>query len=273
MKGTEPVAMIESEAKRVETFLVDVAGSRANLGRNEALGNALGAAIEVDKLAKAVKKARGARRADLRAALANAENDLAGHIQTALNSSSIAKLDEGYLLEGMVAAYGAMPRESGDKLTPDHQPQNGLMLVASYLRHAGSLRKLFARTRFGDYRTADGWAINLRHERHVWGETYGVRPRTDEVTALRAAAMEPDLDDARRGVLRVLRASLKIDATAIEKVVKEPIGHDAWSDLRRKLAGESRRADREALRLRIQKRVLAGETKLREQPFEDFLRP
>jgi hypothetical protein len=276
VRGTRAIPMIQSDAQRITDFLVAVAGSRANVARDEALNNAYIAAEKVDKLANELEtlSLHGARLADKRAALGDAENELAHYLQAALDRVSIATLDKGYLLEGLVATYGEMPKQSGDRLTPDHQPQNSLMLFAKYVWHPASRRRLFAGTRLGRYVTADGWAINLHHERHVWGATYGIRPRSTDLDKLRDAARDnDDVDRARTAAIKALGESLKFDAAAIEKAVREKETHEVWIDVRQKLRGDRNRADREELRLRIQKRVLEGERRLRQQPLEEFLKP
>jgi hypothetical protein len=275
VQGTQATPMIQSEVQRVDFFIISLAGSRADVTRDDALNAAMVAAIAVDKLADELEtmRLRGAKLDDKRKALGEAENELALHLQTALDRVSIETLDKGYLLEGKVATYGEMPKQSGDRLTPDHQPQNSLLKVAANLNHMNTRRKLFTGTRFSRYDTDDGWSINLHHQRHVWGATYGVKPRRSDLVALANARQITDIDDARKAVLVALRASLKVDADAIEKAIDEPETHDVWSDLRKKLRGPTRAADRAALRARIITRVKDGEAKLRRQALEEFLKP
>ncbi len=49
---------------------------------------------------------------------------------------NIKKFDKKYKLEGLVATYASTPRQTGDYLTPDHQPQASLLKQAAESRSA-----------------------------------------------------------------------------------------------------------------------------------------
>jgi hypothetical protein len=282
LEGTRAIPMISSEAQRVKEFLRDVPQRFADdQERSKALAAAKRFAAEVDRLANEVEVlvARGAAASAIeakRSSLGDQEKLLADNLHVALGGVNIARLDRGYVLEGVVGTYGTVPEQRRDRLTPDHQPQDSLMKFASGLDFEATGRKLFAGTRLGRYATNDGWAINLHHQRHVWGRTYGRQPDAEVVSQLLGIATQYRNEAAaRRAVIDTLRDAVDGDAKEIEKHLKEGDDHDVWSDLKAKIPGKTPQAvaDRAALRGRIVQRVTAGEQRMRQQPLADFLKP
>jgi hypothetical protein len=275
------IPMISSEAQRVKEFLGAVPPRFAD---DEERANALKAAKrladDVDRLANDLEDliARNARASDIQAKrsdLGTHEMKLADQLHIALGGVNISKLDRGYLLEGVVGTYGTVPEQRRDRMTPDHQPQDSLMKYAAGLTIGSTRRKLFAGLRMGRYATNDGWAINLHHQRHVWGQTYGKPPQPMVINRLDAIAGGNQTEAVQqRAVIRVLRTAAEDDADQIEAALKNGDDHDVWSDLKRKIPGRDAKAidDRNAMRDRIRDRVHQGEIRIRRQPLEDFLR-
>lgn len=276
-EGDRAVPMIASEKRRVADFLTAVAGeSQFALGtkRRAALDAASAIAAQLDATANevaALEKA-GKPAATKRRQLGELETGLADQLHIALGGADISKLDQGYLLEGVVGPYGSVPEQRQDRMEADHQPQNSLMKHAAQLRYGKVL--LFAGRRLGRYVTADGWAINLHHQRHVWGNTYGKSADPKSVAELDATRLYATPEGARRRVIEVLKLARDSDAQAIERVTDPTTVEtaDVWSDVRAKIRGNwsAAQAARLALASRIAARVKHGEQKIRQSPMDEF---
>lgn len=265
-EGDREIVMIASEKQRIEKFFSDFEGD-PKLGPVVAAGKA--AAKKVDDKANEVEKLKpkttdpkkvpveNPKLPGLRKELGDAEKELAGHVQKLLDATDISKLDLGYATEGMVATYGSMPKETGDNLTPDHQPQHALMTDVSKFKVLGGLA-------VSKYTHSGGWAINLYKRRHEAGRTYGRSVDSAQLNALRTLDKAGD----KAGVLHMLRTIVKGDAQEITNKVKatksDVESAKWWEDVRKKAKG----ADRLKLATRIVNRIKEGEAKIEQQPLE-----
>jgi hypothetical protein len=84
--------------------------------------------------------------------------------------------DSVHQLEGTTGTFGSMPRATGDKLTPDHQPQKALFLAAKEIEGKAADNCFPAGSKLADLAQGGvpaGYAINVYNERHYKGRTYG----------------------------------------------------------------------------------------------------
>ncbi len=177
---------------------------------------------------------------------------------------------ERYRLEGMVATYAEMPREVGDQLTPDHQPQAELLWRVSNLpAFAGTLlRGIAGRSR--SQHVPGGMSINLHERRHVLTRTYGARGAAtadaawDRIRA-RVAAAGRDEEAQRTAAVDVLRREAQADAEhVLDRILPQPATGPAWSDL-----GPGNAPVIERIRAQIR----AGIARIRAQRFDRFKQP
>jgi hypothetical protein len=203
-----------------------------------------------------------------RKALADAEVELANALRKLLAGTNVKKFDERYKLEGMVATYGSMPRQVEDKLTPDHQPQASLLQYAAKATDkTGAL--LFQGTRLLNVVTGhatEAVAINLHHERHKLGATYGRSPPPQTLKDIDAAAKSGmERDDKRKAILELVDAQLDVDVKAMRAVANATSNNykdiEIW-------AGSPKKAL--PLIEKVQKQIVGGEDKMRSQNLQSL---
>jgi len=108
----------------------------------------------------------------------------------------------------------------GDKMTPDHEPQNALMTYLSDLRYKNM--KPFKGTSVENYTRGQGICLNMHEDRHKQTRTYGgsgtgtkneaIAEMTDNLDKL---PVDPDLDtyreNARKVIAKTVKGALKKD--------------------------------------------------------------
>lgn len=188
-------------------------------------------------------------------------------IQELLRGVSLAQLNEIYQLEGMVATYGAMPTQNRDRLTPDHQPQAGIIAYAAGLPIFAGRR---IRTVAGGSHVNGGWAINLHFNRHIRGRTYGRQPDRAAVDA--AVASRPgDADGQRTAVIGVLRRELRADVAAMRAVAGRTGDRVVWREVFDNADIDA--TTRTSLIGRVSGQILAGESRIDAQDLDSLARP
>lgn len=120
--------------------------------------------------------------------------------------------------EGLVGTFNALQGPTGDKMTPDHEPQNALM---SYVRDdvRFNSRRLFAGTPLGDdYSMGRGICLNMFQDRHQQTRTWGSRGSSSKAaavsdikTALNALPSNATDKRARKAVGEVVKDALSQD--------------------------------------------------------------
>ncbi len=110
------------------------------------------------------------------------ESDETVHVAGEINpkkagpKSHVPKFDDP--TEGKAGTYSQLQGPSGDKMTPDHEPQNALMTYVSDLttRKFAGFQKPFKGTPIASYSMGDGICLNMYQERHYKTRTYGKSP-------------------------------------------------------------------------------------------------
>lgn len=214
---------------------------------------------QMDTLSEPPKK--GAKKPDPTSKLIALEEQLADLLRKILAEVPVADFDERYSLEGLIGTYGSMPKQTGDRLTPDHQPQ------ASLLLHAAS-KKAMKGTNIQDVvlggHVSGGKAINLHHLRHKAGRTYGVALGQGLIdTAVTDNKDEPEKQ--RKAIVRVLRSELKKDVEEMNTVAGKHGDKEIWEDIH----DLGSKADvRKARIAKIAKQIEAGEAKMLDQDLD-----
>jgi Domain of unknown function (DUF4157) len=191
--GAHLVAMVASDPTPVLQFIEAAKGNSAfkSPTKQTHLAKADTAAAAVVKKTAAFETASDADKATKRTELVAAEVALADALRLLLSGVDLKAFDQKYKLEGLVATYGSMPRQTNDKLTPDHQPQASLLKHAAELKYGGKL--IFAGTRLRkavEGHATGAVAINLHHERHILGLTYGKSPPSSVIADLDTVAKD-----------------------------------------------------------------------------------
>lgn len=200
-------------------------------------------------------------------ALLAMEEELAKIIKEVLKKVSIAAFSEKYKLEGMVATYASMPRQAADFLTPDHQPQAGI------LKHVAALlifrQRVIEDVAAGSH--ADGGvAINLHFNRHIKGRTYGRSPNTGDIDSVVSSAAR-DENKQRTEVIKVLKKELHEDVKAMKAVANRPNTDATWQDIQ-DIQG-AKKADKDALINSVRSQILAGEDRIAAQDLDRLKNP
>ena len=264
--------MMASDPLPMATFLDRVqANPNIPAARKSVMPRARALAAEVEAVITAANAANlsDAQRTALLRPMQAKEEELARLIQTLLRDVPMSDFDERYSLEGMVASYGAMPRQTRDRLTPDHQPQAGVLQAAADLRIG--TRLLFAgrrlRTIVRGSHVDGGLAINLHHNRHVAGRTYGRGPNRAALDS--AVASHSGNEDAQRdAVVGVLRGELQADVAAMRTVAANKASTTIWADVHA-LPGAT--ADQKTRVIDgVSQRIVAGQARMAAQNLDDL---
>jgi hypothetical protein len=200
-----------------------------------------------------------------------AELAVALALRALLSGIDIKDFDERYKLEGLVATYGSMPKQTGDKLTPDHQPQAALVKYVAGLDYqdpdTNKPAKLFAGTHveaISKGHADGGVAINLHHNRHVAGLTYGKKVPSGLLSQIDAAANTPGKAPKRRTkVIALVQGQLKLEVDQMKSKVK---GKDIYPDLDEFAHKKQQKV--EVLIKKIRKQVSEGQDRLAQQDLQ-----
>jgi hypothetical protein len=179
------------------------------------------AAAKMATLEAELEAAPAADKETKRKALADAEVELAEALKKLLAGVDIKKFDEKYKLEGLVATYASTPRQTGDILTPDHQPQASLLKYAANAEDQDR-RLVFAGTRIRGViggHVDGGVTINLHHERHKLGSTYGRSPPAGTLASIDKEARSSKSKPAKQtAILSLLDVQLGVDVAKMKSV-------------------------------------------------------
>ncbi len=192
-----------------------------------------------------------------------AENVLAEKLKSLIPYDSPLDFENKFRLEGLVATYADMPRNKGDKLTPDHQPQNALFEWAAeqpYFKKASGDSPMQVRA---DNRSARALCINLSSLRHEEGRTYGHKgDDTKKKFISRATTLVAPMkaQDKRNAIVDLIKKDRDDDVQAIKNVLKIPTN---WQDIQDqgKAAGKSP-ADIKKVKDKVEKQILDGEQRI-----------
>lgn len=230
------------------------------------------AAAQVGTLEAELETADAKDKEAKRKALTSAELDLANALKKLLADVDLKKFDEKYKLEGLVATYGSMPRQTGDKLTPDHQPQASLLQYAADAKDADK-RLVFAGTRLrsvvGGGHADGATAINLHHERHKLGATYGRSPPASVKADIDAEARSSKPNDKKQtAILSLLDVQLDVDVKQMNGVAALDANYPDVVEF----AHKSQKLAKPLIN-QIKTQILAGEVKMRAQNLQSLKNP
>ncbi len=185
--------------------------------------------------------------------------------------------NEKYMLEGFVAEYGKMPRQDGDAMTPDHQPQAALLQYVAGL-HVNGMQLFMGRkvVRVAEGHAIGGLAINLHDRRHAAGRTINRSPNTSSVDNA-IAKVTPDMslpqaqrldklrNDQRSAAISVLKSELLKDVQWMIRVAKRPNSDPVWGDI----TGQNR----DTVINSVRDQILVGEKEMSRQDLDRLKDP
>ena len=268
-EGDAAIVMIASEKQHITDFLKKVKADMTpaqQTKRAPDITAATTAAADVDKKAKEFRKAKGAAKAAKKTELAAAEVTMTAALKKVLDG--LPEDEKKYDIEGLVGTYSSMPRQDADRLTPDHQPQNALLVEASNMN-------IFSGKKLGSYTQGQGFSINLHENRHMAGRTWGKSAKSTAALAEGKQAIKDaraanvgDPDKARKAVIGALKGQLNKDAGAMDDVVTTAeTDKKIWGDLYPLFPKPAKRNE---VIGKIRARVRAGEKSMRIQPLDDY---
>jgi hypothetical protein len=273
VEGDVLVATISSETQHLDGFL-DAAAKSGKFDAKTKAAELAEARAAIDRLKAALRKLSDkqekANEAPNRAAVQARENEVAAALRKLLLGVDLKAFDQKYALEGLVGTYGSMPKQSGDRLTPDHQPQAALVKYAAdvqYVDPVTNTRKLlfaglYLRTIIGGHATG-AVAINLHENRHKAGLTFGQSVPSSVLSDVDAAAAAPgSLDKKRKAVIGHVRDRLGKEVNSMLAVATEPKN---FPDVVEFAHGEKKA---KPLIEKIKTQILEGEERVRNQDLD-----
>jgi hypothetical protein len=276
-EGGVLVPMIRSEPKHIEEFVAAAKadGEFSATHKQTQLG-------EVNKALTALKtaladlgdKKQAAKKAANRVRVQKCENDLAAALKTLLAGVDIADFNQKYKLEGLVATYGSMPKQTGDKLTPDHQPQAALVKHVAelkYLDPASNTKKLlfadkYVRTIVGGHATG-AVAINLHELRHEQGATFKQAVPGDVIDDIRDVVDGPGtVAKKQKDVIKRVRTQLGVEVKAMKAVISRDTFFTDVVDFSKKP-----KQDHKPLITKIRNQITEGEDRVLNQDLDRWM--
>ena len=160
-------------------------------------------------------------------------------------------------------------------MTPDHQPQAATLKylarqAPAFHGEAGVRMRERGGTSASDH-ARGGWTINLHHNRHVQGRTYGDKGgATAAAFRARIQAIPTSLpgQDQRRQAVRILKGELDKDVAAMKNVYRRPFTDRVWDDLNAYDTGDNK----QKLAAKIRKQVMRGQDQIKAQPMAELAR-
>lgn len=253
-KAAKPRIMISSNVETMNAFL-SALKKRSDIDekKKKRIPNAEAKVEEMRKTIIAMRSEKD--RGKSKEKLLRLEIELAEIFRYILSGTK--KSRELYKLEGMVATYATMPRVTGDKLTPDHQPQKAVIIAMGGKDYfEGTKASKMAK----DKTLKDGMAINVYHKRHVMGRTYGSKGSST------AKQFKNDLDNIPKSdtqdkkrvkAINLLKRELNADVESMRSVYRNLA---AYEDIK----------DDPALVKQVKKQGLQGENRIATQNLDEL---
>jgi hypothetical protein len=137
----------------------------------------------------------------------------------------VAKASADNPTEGLAGTYDGLQGRKGDKMTPDHEPQNALLSYVSDLtvgRFKG-FKKPFAGTPIASYTKGKGYCLNMFQGRHYQTRTYGTPGvLADAIGKIRTELSRLDEDSPKdkvqKTVQRVVEGELSADQAKVRTI-------------------------------------------------------
>ena len=274
MEGDKPVLKIRSVEQSVVKFLEELGNVdkvKNDKARKKKHTEATALVEKINKEAKNCNEAKEEKKPALQKDISKHQEDLAKLLQGLLKGVTMSEFDKRYDLEGMVATYGAMKGfQTGDKMTPDHQPQAAVLKYAAELnafkrKKKGGKEETLALSEAAGRGHAEGaLAINLHEARHKEGRTFGNKSKNATVLPAAKTAIDlardkhpNDYEKQRSAVVEALKAEMKKDTVAMHSVLTQTKDQPAWADLKElvvkgKLSPEDEETKREAIKKQIE---------------------
>ncbi len=264
--GEKPVPMISSETAAISAFLTAATNS-ANIpdANKRDIPKAVKILARMEKTLENIEtaKRRGENVRGKEKAISKLEEELAVILATVLNRVSLARFNEIYKLEGLVGTFGTSPVQTHDQMTPDHQPQ------ASVLKHVAAMPIFSGRSiqTVAAGHAEGGATINLYHERHKAGRTYGSKGRATAATFRTAlqTRINPFVGNderQREETIAALREELEADVVAMKAIAGRGDTDPVWDDINGLALAPVQKTE---LIVRVRSQIIKGEDRIKGQ--------
>jgi len=264
-EGGHFAVFVSSQTKHLDAFLNEAAKSKLPEDKKKKIGDARKLLEEMNALLAKIEKTT--KTGALVTELQKVENELAATIKQILGKIPLSTFNQIYKLEGLVATFKTTPTQTGDNLTPDHQPQAQLLQeVAKLDFFKGTVLQQAAKGH-----ADDGKTINLQKIRHYAGRTYGksglVGPA---ISLIKSETSEAGmgLQEKRKKAITVMKAELGKDVKQIKtEVVGKKNDDKVFADINESGLSEK---DKKALIKTVQTQIKDGEDRILKQDFESY---
>jgi hypothetical protein len=179
------------------------------------------------------------------------------------NNRDIGRTVERYALEGLTGTYNSLPKATGDRLTPDHQPQASILVWAASRSFFSTSSNMKERAKS---RASKGYAINIHENRHKEGRTFKNEGKTTKNAFI--ASVNSQLSsaatnqDKRNLVVDLMKHELSADVTAMRAVADRD---DVWPDIN---ALDINQSEKDDLIGGIRSRISRGLSQIASQDME-----
>lgn len=171
-----------------------------------------------------------------------------------------------YNLEGAAGTFASMPKPTGDYMTADHIPQNGLFEVVMTLDLFEDDSPM---ARHSANRTDAGYAMNEHNNRHKAGRTWGTRGsqrKSSFRTRARDIMNDVPTDEAKKNaIVDVIKSEKNEDISAMRSVYDRGLDDPVWKDVKDLPLSAD---DKTTLRTRIKSQADAGLSLINAQPLD-----
>jgi hypothetical protein len=271
-KGGEPVLTVASSPKPIIAFL-DFYENKYKVDKNEATQIRIFVTKQVNPLIQQLKQAKNkndTKKANsIEQQLLDKNVELSGKLSKLIDSNTtVGKVPEIYLLEGVTGTYGSIPKPKGDSLTADHQPQAAILEWAARQPFFSPTSNMAKRAKG---RAKEGYAINLHENRHKAGRTYGNNGKATKESFIKKAenklrGLSTD-KEKRKITVNLIKEDLVEDVKAMKKVANKPSQDAVWADINALTISV---AEKNKLANDIRSRIIKGEDQLLNQDIDSL---
>lgn len=218
--GGKTVFMLESKPQTMTQFLNDKKSKESSLKPKKR--TALNKAISIHSEMKRLERVNSPKN-NVSGKIIQKQLELTKHLRTLMSKVTTDQINK-YVFEGLFGTYRETPKQSWDKLSPDHQPQHALIKRVS---------EEFPNTRITDIaksRTAKGFSVNLHENRHKQTLTFGGNTFTEsEINTATNRQTIPQQKDALANLMIQKRNN---DANhVVNNIISRSEKSPVWSDI------------------------------------------
>lgn len=218
--GEKTVFMLESKPQTMTEFLTEKKSNEDSLSsrKKSSLSQAISIHTEIEMLANT-----NADQTNVTDQIIEKQLSLSKHLRTLMSRVTTDHINK-YVFEGLFGTYKDTPKQTGDMLSPDHQPQHALIKRVS---------EKFPNTKIVDIaksRTARGFSVNLHENRHKETLTFGSSTFTEN--DITGAMNKPTEKEQKDAMVNLMIAKRNQDANHVEnKIIPSSSKGPIWADI------------------------------------------